>query len=56
MPAPELHDFLLRKARLWSDLGTKFGAAGEGFVRINLACPRSVVDEALLRLANALLS
>lgn len=54
MPAPELHDFLLRKARLWLDHGTKFGEAGAGFMRINLACPRSLVDEALLRLANAL--
>lgn len=54
MPPAELHDFLLRRARLWLDPGTKFGAQGAGFMRINLACPRSVVDEALRRLAEAL--
>lgn len=51
MPPAELHDFLLRRARLWLDHGPKFGVEGEGFMRINLACPRSVVDEALVRLA-----
>ena len=55
MPPSELHDFLLRRGRLWLDPGTKFGVEGEGFMRINLACPRSVVDEALGRLSAALL-
>ncbi len=54
MPAAELHDFLLRRARLWLDPGHKFGVPGEGFMRINLACPRQRVDEALDRLASAL--
>lgn len=50
----QLHDFLLRRARLWLDPGTKFGTQGEGFMRINLACSRQLVDEALQRLASAL--
>ncbi|RRH81172.1 pyridoxal phosphate-dependent aminotransferase [Variovorax beijingensis] len=54
MPPTELHDFLLRKARLWLDQGSKFGSDGEGFMRINLACSRSLVDEALVRLTGAL--
>ncbi len=54
MRPAELHDFLLRRARLWLDPGHKFGAAEEGFMRINLACPRQRVDEALDRLASAL--
>ncbi|AFQ52187.1 MalY/PatB family protein [Burkholderia cepacia] len=54
MATAELHDLLLRRARLWLDPGSKFGVEGEGFMRINLACPRSVVDEALLRLTSAL--
>ncbi|MBB4009788.1 MalY/PatB family protein [Allorhizobium taibaishanense] len=53
-PTDELHDFLLRQARLWLDPGTKFGPGGEGFMRINLACPRSLVDEAIERLYVAL--
>lgn len=55
MSPAKLHDFLLRRARLWLDPGAKFGSEGEGFMRINLACPRALVDEALNRLASALL-
>lgn len=53
-PPAELNDFLLRQARLWLDPGTKFGGGGAGFMRINLACPRAVVDEAVQRLTQAL--
>jgi cystathionine beta-lyase len=49
-----LHDLLLRRGRLWLDPGEKFGAEGEGFMRINLACPRFRVDESLDRLVRAL--
>lgn len=55
MSPARLHDFLLRRARLWLDPGAKFGSDGEGFMRINLACPRQLVDEALSRLASVLL-
>ena len=51
----QLHDFMLRRARLWLEPGQKFGPAGEGFMRINLACPRRLVDDAIERLASALL-
>lgn len=54
LPPAELHDFLLRRARLWLDPGDKFGAGGAGFMRINLACSRRLVDEAILRLEQAL--
>lgn len=50
----KLHDHMLRKARLWLDPGTKFGATANGYMRINLACPRSTVDVALERLATSL--
>jgi cystathionine beta-lyase len=56
MFAGTLHDFLLRKARLWLDPGAKYGAGGAGFMRINLACPRQTVDLALDRLTDALAS
>ena len=42
---------LIDKAGLWLDSGDIFGAAGRGFERINVACPRSVLTEALERLA-----
>ncbi|MBN2875731.1 MAG: pyridoxal phosphate-dependent aminotransferase [Spirochaetales bacterium] len=53
MPAAELKEFFVRKARLWLDDGPMFGAQGQGFMRLNLACPRATLDEALARLGAA---
>lgn len=53
MPTPEMEGAMLTKARLWFDRGSKFGRQGEGFMRVNLACPRSRVEEAVTRLKNA---
>ena len=49
-----LEDFLLDKARLRLENGAIFGAEGRGFARMNLACPRPLLNEALARLAAAL--
>lgn len=49
----ELQDFMLREARLWLDQGQKFGVEGHGYMRVNLGCPRSTVDEAVSRLTSA---
>jgi len=46
----DIHDYVIRNARLWLDAGTKFGTGGEGFLRINLACPRAQVEGAAQRL------
>jgi cysteine-S-conjugate beta-lyase len=46
----EINSFVLEKARITVDPGEWFGAGGEGFVRMNLACPRSLVEEAMERL------
>ncbi len=40
-------------AKLWLDLGTMFGPEGSGFVRMNLASPKSLVQEACNRLEQA---
>ena len=40
-------------AGLWLDGGTMFGPEGLGFQRINAACPRAVLREALERLGAA---
>lgn len=45
----ELEDRILHKAGLWLDSGAIFGADGEGFERINIACPRVILQEALER-------
>ena len=50
----ELEDLIIHKAKLWLDSGKIFGKSGEGFQRINVACPRSTVKEALDRIKKAL--
>lgn len=50
----ELNEFFIRKARLGLNEGRQFGPGGEGFMRMNIACPRSVVLEALQRLKHAI--
>ena len=49
-----LKDFFTRKAGIWLDEGTKFGSGGSGFMRLNFACPRSLLEEALHRLEKAM--
>ena len=50
MDAADLEKFMLTKARLWLDPGQKFGLEGHGYMRVNLACPRATVDDAISRL------
>ncbi len=50
----ELEDLIVKKAGLWLDSGAIFGKAGEGFERINVACPKKTLEEALCRLEEAL--
>ena len=49
-----IEDLIINKARLWLDSGKIFGKTGEGFQRINAACPRSTLEEALNRIKKAL--
>lgn len=49
MPSEELEEALLQEEKLWLNAGTMYGEAGEGFIRWNLACPRSRVEEGLKR-------
>lgn len=52
--AEELDELIVHKAKLWLDSGNIFGESGKGFQRINVACPRSVLEEALNRIKNAI--
>jgi cystathionine beta-lyase len=52
--AGELKDFMIRRARIGCNDGPGFGHGGEGFQRLNFACPRSVLEEALSRLRAAI--
>lgn len=46
-------DFFLKRARVYVNDGKMFGPELEGFVRVNFACPRSVLREALGRIERA---
>lgn len=50
----EREDLIVNRARLWLDSGAMFGADGEGFERINIACPRKTLEQALSQLREAL--
>lgn len=54
LTAEELDNLIIHKAKLWLDSGKIFGKVGEGFQRINVACPRSVLREALERIKSEL--
>lgn len=49
----QLKHMMLEEARLYLDEGYIFGPQGEGFERINIACPRSVLAQALERIQRA---
>jgi cystathionine beta-lyase len=46
----KMENFLLKKAKVILDDGFKFGKGGEGFQRINIACPRITLMSALERI------
>ncbi|RDC50595.1 pyridoxal phosphate-dependent aminotransferase [Acinetobacter sp. RIT592] len=50
----EVAKFLVENAKVALNNGPSFGIGGQGYQRINLACPRSMVEEALTRIKNAI--
>ena len=48
-----LNDFFVDKAHLALNDGISFGKEGEGFMRLNVASPRSVLEQAMNQLAEA---
>ncbi|MCL5957725.1 MAG: pyridoxal phosphate-dependent aminotransferase, partial [Chloroflexi bacterium] len=53
MDAPTLCEFMCRKAKVGLNDGSVFGSAGYGFQRMNIACPRSTLEEGLRRIEAA---
>ncbi|WP_127538011.1 MalY/PatB family protein [Paenibacillus illinoisensis] len=51
VPQEELVRLLLNEAGLAFNDGTVFGPEGTGYMRMNVACPRSTVEEAMRRLS-----
>ena len=52
LTSEEFYSGLLEHGKVWLNPGTKYGSEGEGFVRINLATPRTILAEAVDRLLN----
>ncbi len=51
LTAQQLCDRLLSEARVWANPGTMYGPqSGKGYIRLNIACPRSLLLEALQRI------
>ena len=49
----ELRDFMIRKAGLGLNEGWSFGRSLSGFMRLNAACPRPVLEKAMEQLKHA---
>ena len=50
-----MKDLLLSEGHVLVNSGTMYGeASGEGFIRINIACPRAQLTDALERMAHVL--
>ncbi len=53
LPPKDLKDFFINNARLGLNEGAMFGSGGEGFMRLNVACPRQLVQWAMEQLRDA---
>jgi cystathionine beta-lyase len=49
-----LKRLMIEQARIYPDQGAQFGAEGAGFIRLNIACPRAILVEALERIKAAI--
>lgn len=54
LPPEELNQFFAQEAGIGLNEGSAFGPMGLGFQRMNIGCPRSLLGEALRRIAEAL--
>lgn len=52
----ELEDFIIEEAGVYVEGGYQFGPGGSEFIRINIACPKSILEEGLSRIRKALKS
>ena len=53
---PELVQLFEEKAGLLLNDGSMFGPGGEGYMRLNIGCPRSTLEEAMKALKKAISS
>ncbi len=53
MPHDKMVEFFIREAKVGMNDGAMFGEGGEGFMRMNLGCPRATLKQALDRIKAA---
>jgi cystathionine beta-lyase len=53
MDTKSLNNFMVKEAKVGLSDGPTFGPGGEGFQRINIACPRSILEDGLKRIEKA---
>lgn len=54
IPQDKIQEFLINEAKVAMNDGGSFGNNGKGFARMNVACPRYMVEEAVERIEKAL--
>jgi len=54
MKQDDLNKFMIHQAGLGLNSGTQFGPEGEGFMRLNFSCPRSLLEKALKQMKSAI--
>lgn len=54
MSGKDLNRFFIEKAGVGMNEGSLFGPGGEGFMRMNVACPRATVEKALNQIESAI--
>ena len=53
LTSAKIAEILLENEKLWINEGTIYGTAGEGFIRLNIACPRALLVKGLNKIRNA---
>ncbi len=54
--AKELADFIREDTGLYLSAGNQYGLGGDSFLRLNVACPRTVLEDGLERLKKGILN
>ena len=52
--ADALEERLMERAGVWVNSGVMYGA--DGYVRLNIACPRKLLEDALMRVTDIMAS
>lgn len=53
MSADEIHNFMIKKAKVGLNPGIDYGEAGAQFMRMNIACPRATLEQGVKQIVQA---